>query len=137
MWLDGFKYTESNKINIRDVDWNIRSTVNDTMFMVVAGITFMFVAVTIYYAPMLSRFDKSTMNLLKMSAISAFRYLPITIGCFAVIIVMLVGIWLMPWMLVVVPGLFMFLFTFPCEFIMKRFMEKPDGDSEEKWYYKI
>ena len=117
--------------------WNARSTGNDIMFVILAGITFMFVAVTIYYAPMLSRFDKSTMNLLKMSAISAFRYLPITIGCFAVIIVMLVGIWLMPWMLVVVPGLFMFLFTFPCEFIMKRFMEKPDGDSEEKWYYKI
>lgn len=29
LWLEGFKYVESNKINIRDVDWNIRSTVDN------------------------------------------------------------------------------------------------------------
>lgn len=29
LWLEGFKYVENNKINIRDVDWNVRNTVDN------------------------------------------------------------------------------------------------------------
>ena len=29
LWLEGFKYVESNKINVRDVEWTIRNTVDN------------------------------------------------------------------------------------------------------------
>ena len=118
--------------------WNNRGTGNDMMFIILVGISFLFISVTIYYPPMLSRFDKSNFELIRLSAFSAFRFLPITIVCMAGAALTAVGIYLMPWALVVLPGLFLYLITYPMEYVLKKYMAKPEEDSEEanKWYYK-
>lgn len=118
--------------------WNNRGTGNDIMFVILVGISFLFIAATIYYPPMLSRFDKSNLELIRMSAFSAFRFLPITIACMAAAGLVAVGIYLMPWSLVVLPGIYMYLITYPMEYVLKKYMAKPEEGSEEadKWYYK-
>ncbi len=117
--------------------WNNRGKGNDMLFIILSGIAFLFIAVTIYFPPMLSRFDKKNTKLLSMAALSAFRYLPVTIVCLIVIVLAAIGIWLMPWAVVVIPGIFMFLFTYPMEFVMKHFMEKPKEGQEDIWYYTL
>lgn len=118
--------------------WNNRGTGNDMMFIILVGVSFIFIAVTIYYPPMLSRFDKSNLDLIRLSAFSAFRFLPITILCMVAAAFIAVGIYLMPWALVVLPGVFLYLITYPMEYVLKKYMAKPEEGSEEadKWYYK-
>lgn len=43
----------------------------------------------------------------------------------------------MPWAVFLLPGTYLFLLTFPMEWIMKKLMPKVEEDSIEakKWYY--
>ncbi|MBR6223950.1 MAG: YesL family protein [Lachnospiraceae bacterium] len=116
--------------------WNNRSQANDTLFIILCGVAFILISVNLYFCPMLSRFTKTTKELLFTSSFSAFRYLPVTIGCIIVIAVFIFLIWLMPWMIFLAPGLFMYLFTYPSEFVMKHFMAK-NSEEEQKWYDKL
>ena len=117
--------------------WNNRSSVNDGLFIVMVGITFIFLSVIIYFCPFLSRFTKKNFEIFRLSAFSAFRFLPVTISVLAVIIFTVIGIYLMPWAIVVFPGLFMFLLTYPMEFVISKYMKKPEPGSpeEDKWYF--
>ncbi len=117
--------------------WNNRSQLNDAMFIILAGISFLFLSCSVYFCPFLSRFTKKNMQLFRMSAISAFRFLPITILILVVFIVMVVGIYLMPWAIVVFPGIYLFLLTYPMEYVMRRFMIRPKKGEPgyDAWYW--
>lgn len=118
--------------------WTNRSAGNDMMFIILAGVSACVLMVSLYFPPFLSRFQKSNMELLRLSAFSAFRFLPVTIGCLLAAALMLLAIWLMPWAIVVLPGVYIYLLTYPMEYVMRRYMAKPEeGSAEaEKWYYK-
>ena len=72
-----------------------------------------------------------------MSFVVAFRFLPVTIGIMAAFLLGLVGIYLMPWAVLVIQGVYMYGFSFPMEWILHKLMPKPEEGSEEaeKWYY--
>lgn len=117
--------------------WNNRSKLNDSLFIILTGVAFLFLACATYFGPFLSRFTKRNMELFKMSAYGAFRYLPITVLILVVFIVMVIGIWLMPWAIVVFPGVFLYLLTFPMEFVMRKFMKRPEKGEPgyDAWYW--
>lgn len=117
--------------------WGNRSTLNDSMFIVMCLVGFILLTVAIYYCVLISRFTKTTGQLLKLSFVVGFRYLYVTVPLFIVISACFVALYLMPWLLVFLPGLFMFALTYPMEWIMHKLMPKPEEGSIEadKWYY--
>ena len=117
--------------------WNNRSKLNDSLFIILAGVSFLFLACVCYFAPFLSRFTKKNFQLFKMSAYAAFRFLPITVAILLVFIIMVIGIWILPWAIVVFPGLYLYLLTFPMEYVMRRFMKRPEKGEPgyDAWYW--
>ena len=117
--------------------WNNRSKLNDALFVILAGISFLFLACVVYFCPFLSRFSKRNMALFKMSAFGAFRFLPVTVLIIVVFAAMVIGIYIMPWAIVVFPGVYMYLLTFPMEYVMRRFMKRPEKGEpgHDAWYW--
>ncbi|MCR4609565.1 MAG: YesL family protein [Eubacterium sp.] len=117
--------------------WNNRSKTNDALFVILVGIAFLFLSCSVYFCPFLSRFTKKNSELFRLSAFSAFRYLPVTAAVIIAIIISGMGLYLMPWMIVFLPGIIFFFLTYPMEYVMRAFMKKPEPGSpeEEIWYF--
>lgn len=117
--------------------WNYDSTLNSALFVVFVFLVFCLGGLSVYLWPLLSRFDKKNPALLKLAALLVFRYLPVTLGVLLTAALAVVGIWLMPWAVLVIPGAFLYLVSLPMEKILRRLMPAVEEDSEEaqKWYY--
>ena len=117
--------------------WNNRSKLNDGLFVIIVGIVFLFLSCSIYFCPFLSRFTKKNGELFRLSAFSAFRFLPVTVLVITGMIALIIMIYLMPWAMIIMPGIMFFVLTFPMEYIMKRYMKKPEPGSpeEDMWYF--
>lgn len=117
--------------------WTNDSKGNSAIFMILVLILFLAMGITVYAAPLLSRFKKSSVDLIKTSAFVMFRFLPVTICILLVFAVSCIGIYLMPWAVLVIPGIYLYGLTFPVEKIMKKLMPAVEEGSEEaeKWYY--
>ncbi|MBQ6230251.1 MAG: YesL family protein [Eubacterium sp.] len=116
--------------------WNNRSKTNDALFVILVGIAFLFLSCSVYFCPFLSRFTKRNRELFRLSAFSAFRFLPITAAIIIAVIIAGMGLYLMPWMIVFLPGIIFFFLTYPMEYVMRAFMKKPEKGSPEEdiWY---
>lgn len=92
---------------------------------------------TLYIWPCLSRFDMKNLALCKMTTLLLFRHLLTTILLLLLLAATLIGIFLMPWGILIFPGLMFYLQTYLMERILLRYSPKPEeGDPEaEKWYY--
>lgn len=117
--------------------WSQEGQMYSALFMVLVLVIFIVAGALMYLFPLLSRFDKRNVEILKMACVVMFRYLPVTIMMLLVFFAGCVGIYLMPWAILVIPGIWLYLFTFPMEWIMRKLMPKPEEGSEEaeKWYY--
>lgn len=117
--------------------WTNDSKTNSSIFMILLLILFLFAGMTIYLFPLLSRFVTGNLNLFRMSFVVVFKFLPVTVLILSVTVAVGVGIYLMPWSVFVLPGIYLYGFTFPMEWIMKKMMpEAQEGSDEaEKWYY--
>lgn len=51
--------------------------------------------------------------------------------------VLAAGVYLMPWAVLVIPGVYLYVLSFPMEWILHKLMPDVEEDSEEakKWYY--
>ena len=123
-------------LDIRYV-WVNDSKLNSALFMVLLLVAFLIASVTVYFCPFLSRFDKKNIEMLKFTAYAAFKFLPLTLGIIVLFVLACIGIYLMPWAVFVIPGVYLFLLTYPMEYVMLKFMPVPEEGSEEaeKWYY--
>ncbi|SEF50133.1 Protein of unknown function, DUF624 [Eubacterium ruminantium] len=117
--------------------WNNRSSLNDGLFVIMVGIGFLFLSSIVYFCPFLSRFTKKNFEIFRLSAFSAFRFLPITLAVIISVCVVSAATYLMPWAIVVFPGIFIFFITYPMEYVMKKYMKKPEAGSPEEdiWYF--
>lgn len=117
--------------------WTNDNKVNSAIFMVLILVLFLVLGIVIYIFPLLSRFEKNNMDLIKTAAFVMFKFLPITICILTVALLCCIGIYLMPWALLVIPGIYTFFLSFPMEKILRRLMPKVEEESEEakKWYY--
>ena len=107
------------------------------LFMFLLLVLFILTGISIYSWPLLSRFEKNNSELIKTAVVLLFRYLPVTLLIIAVLTGFGIFIYLMPWAVFLIPGTYLFLLTFPMEWIMKKLMPKVEEDSIEakKWYY--
>lgn len=124
-------------IDIRYV-WNNDSTFNSALFMVLLFVAFLALGLYIYSCPLLSRFEKKNLELIRLSAVVMFRYLPVTVGVILAAAAACAAVYLMPWAVLVIPGVFMMALTYPMEWIMGKLMPPAPEDDEEskKWYYR-
>lgn len=117
--------------------WQNESALNNSIFVVLIFIAFLLTGLVVYLCPVVSRFRLMGWELIKRSGVLMFKFLPVTILTQAVFLAMCAGIYLMPWSVFILPGVFLFAFSFPMEKILRRLMPPVDEDSEEaqKWYY--
>ncbi len=104
--------------------WNQEGRLYGILFTILLGICFLYLCVVIYICPLLSRFEEDNLGLIKLAAVSAFHWLPITVGLLVLMGGMLIGIFLLPWSIVVFPGILMYILTYPMEHVMRRFMNE-------------
>ena len=117
--------------------WTHDSKVNSALFMILIFVAFIVAGVMPYIFPLLSRFDKKNIELLKITLFIMFKYLPLTLGIIIVFLVFCIGIYLMPWAILVFPGIYLYLLSFPMEKILRAMMPPVEegSDEAEKWYY--
>ena len=117
--------------------WGNRSTLNDSLFLIMCLVGFIISVVAIFYCILLSRFSWKTGLLFKNSFILSFKYLYVSVLLLVLFVGCLISIYLLPWSIAYLPGLYMFIATYPMEWIMRKVMPKPEEGSLEadKWYY--
>lgn len=117
--------------------WNHESRLNNALFVILLFIAFVVSGLVIYICPILSRFHKKNTELIKTAAYVLFKFLPLTAAILLVFAIACIGIFLMPWAIFVIPGVYLFALSFPMEHILGRMMPPVEEDSEEaqKWYY--
>lgn len=94
-------------------------------------------AIMCYFYPLLSRFSMTGFQLFRMAAILTFRHLLTTILLLLLLIAAMIAIYLMPWGILVFPGVAAYAATFLMEPILRKYAPVPEEGSEEaeKWYY--
>lgn len=97
----------------------------------------MTLAVMCWFFPLLSRFSMTGFRLFRMSAVISFRHLLTTILLLLLLIAAFLGVYLMPWGILVFPGTVAFASTYLAEPILRKYAPTPEEGSEEaqKWYY--
>lgn len=118
--------------------WVNDSKVNSALFMFLLLVAFLMLGLALYACPLLSRFEKKNLELLKTAAVVMFKFLPVTIGLLLFLALCIVAVYLMPWALFALPGFYLYALSYPMEWILRKLMPKVEEDSEEaqKWYYK-
>ena len=117
--------------------WTNENQLNNALFIVLLFVLFVVAGVAVYICPILSRFNKKNTELIKTAIYVLFRYFPITIGIQVFFVVACLGILLLPWAVLFIPGGYLYALSFPMERILGKMMPPVDEDSEEaqKWYY--
>lgn len=117
--------------------WHQNDRLGSSLFMGLLFIVFLVVGICIYLYPILSRFYMKSVTLIKSSFIVMFKYLPVTLGLAAGLILAILLVYLMNWMVFILPGLCIYGLTYPMEWILRKMMPEVSEDSEEakKWYY--
>lgn len=96
----------------------------------------MIMAFAIYLWPCLSRFCDSIFGFLKMAVVLVFRHIPTTILLLLLHLGFAIAIYLMPWGILLFPGMMIYLQTFLMEKILRRLSPEPIHEEEaRKWYY--
>ena len=118
--------------------WVNDSKANSALFMLLLFVAFLVLGLALYACPLLSRFEKKNLELLKTAAVVLFRFLPVTVGLLLFLALCVAAVYLMPWAVFVLPGLYLYVLSYPMEWILRKLMPKVEADSEEaqKWYYK-
>lgn len=118
--------------------WGNENATNDALFVILLLIAFVVLALIAFLSPLLSRFEKSNLELIKMGLYLCFKFLPLTMGILVMFFLACIGIYLMPWAILVIPGVYMYAFTFPMEWILRKIMPPVEEGSPEadKWYYR-
>ena len=95
----------------------------------------MVIGCMIYFFPMLSRFSMTVFMLFRNAAVLMFRHLFKTILLLILLLSVALGVYLMPWGILVFPGLGFWLSTYLMEPILRSCAPAPDPEESEKWFY--
>ena len=99
--------------------------------------TVMVIGCMLWFFPLLSRFSMTLFRIFRTAAVVMFRYLFKTILLLILLFSVALGIYLMPWGILVFPGLGFWLGTYLTEPVLRACAPAPEEGSEEseKWYY--
>lgn len=88
-----------------------------------------------YLFPIVSRFNQTKFQHFRMATLLTFRHLLSSILLLMIFAAALVGVYLMPWGILIFPGLAVYLQTFLMESILRSCTPPPAPGEEDKWYY--
>lgn len=92
-----------------------------TLSYILYGIIALFLLIITYIYPVMQRFDESFFELFKLSFYITFRYIFTSVSIVIMLAIMSLCIYLMPWSIVVIPGLWIFIKSIIIERIIRKF----------------
>ncbi len=114
------------------------STLRFAMFGVYLAIAILALGFSVYVYPVLSRFDVSLRQLIKTVFIISLRHLPSTICMIILTGAAVLGVYIIPFLLFVIPGVLVLLNSLVMERILKKYTPQTEnGEDENKkdeWY---
>lgn len=105
-----------------------------TLLCLIVALILMVVAHTQYLFPVLSRFEQSLFGHFRMAFVFVFRHLLTSIMVLVLLCAVLACIYLIPLSLLFVPGLALYLQTFPMEKILRKYAPPASEEDADKWY---
>lgn len=117
--------------------WQQEGSFFSALFVILTFVSFLTAGMAIYACPLLSRFHKRNTELLRTALYVLFRFLPFTVLLLVLSAAACLGVYLMPWAVFVIPGLYLYGLSFPMERVLRHLTPPVDEESEEgqKWYY--
>lgn len=114
------------------------TTLRFAMFGVYLAITILALGFSIYVYPVLSRFDVTLRQLIKTVLIISLKHLPSTICMIILTGAAMLGVYIIPFLLLIIPGVLVWLNSLLMEKILKKYTpesENADEDSKkDEWY---
>ncbi|MBO6064980.1 MAG: DUF624 domain-containing protein [Lachnospiraceae bacterium] len=117
-----------------------KSYIGQVYYWLVLILAILFVMVSIYVYPILSRFTMKTKDILHLSLYMSFRHLPTTMfGLIGIVAIVLIGDYLLlsPFVLLA-PAVYVLILSFMMEKVLRAYMPKKEDQDEieqEAWYY--
>ncbi len=102
------------------------------LFGIFIAITFLLVCFSSYAFPILSRFDMTVKQLVKAGAFMSIRHLPSTLAMVVVTAAGIVGTFIIPLLIFIVPATVVLVNSFLMERILKKYMPKSEETDEEE-----
>lgn len=93
------------------------------------------ILIGVWLAPVLSRFTVSFPQYIRLLLSMAFRSLPVTLILAALTAAAGLLLWFCPVTVLFVPGLALYLSSFPAEKVLRKYM--PSEEGRDDWYYRI
>lgn len=117
---------------------NGSSTLGVVLFGLYLAILFCILSLFIYVFPVLSRFDMNIKQLFKASFFMSLKHLPSTLGMLVILLLGILGVYLIPILIIILPGIIFLINSFLMEKVLKKYITK-NNDSEDdsftdKWY---
>lgn len=112
-------------------------SLSSIMFGIYMAMTFFLLTVTIYIFPILSRFDMTVRQLIKAACFMALRHLPFTLLMFIITAAAILGIYIIPITIFVLPAVAALINSLLIERIFKKYMPQSENEEENKkdeWY---
>ena len=115
---------------------NLQSVVYQYIYMVAGGLL---LEIAIYLFPLLSRFALPMRQLAKMALVSVFKFLPYTIGCNVILLLVLVVARYVPLLLpFFLPGAAAYGMSYLLEPVLRYYTPEPETKEEkDAWYYSL
>ncbi|MDF2511948.1 MAG: putative rane protein [Herbinix sp.] len=114
------------------------STLRFAMFGVYLAITILALGFSVYVYPVLSRFDVTLRQLIKTVLIISLRHLPSTICMIILTGAAILGVYIIPFLLLVIPGVLVWLNSLLMEKILKKYTPQTedanDDGKKDEWY---
>lgn len=104
------------------------TTFSSALSMILYVIIAVYIMVVSYIYPLISRFDEKNFELFKIAFYLTFRYIHLSVILLLCFVFAIVAVYLMPWSIIIVPGLYLFMASFP----QKRALALLAGDKPEK-----
>lgn len=102
------------------------------------GMLLLLVANAQYLFAFLSRFTLTKFALFRMATLCSLRHLLTTILLLLLFAATVIGVYLMPWGVLVFPGIMFLVKSFLTERVIRKYMPAPEDDEQaQKWYYNI
>lgn len=107
-------------------------------FIILVFVSVLITAFAIFTFPILSRFDNTAWKTMKNARSLTGRYLYIVILFDGALLLAIGGVLYAPVLLLVIPGVYLYLMSWPMEWILRKYMPAVEEGSEEAemWYNK-
>lgn len=114
------------------------TTLRFAMFGIYLAITILALGFSTYVYPVLSRFDVTLRQLIKTVLIISLKHLPSTICMIILTGAAILGVYIIPFLLLIIPGVLVWLNSLLMEKILKKYTPESDNTDEDskkdEWY---